>query len=175
MVLLLDEYLQVSVYAVAFAGVTLAAHSKLHTLGNTCRNLYLNNLFAHYNTVTVTVRAFVLDDFSLALATWTWYLGTHHAEETLLGAYNASAAAAIGTGLCCVALGTAAMAVWASNVFLELELLCNSVGDVLKAHLYLYTQVGSSVLRRACTSAATATESTESAESSATAEDVTEH
>ena len=172
--LLLDQYQQVARYAVVLARVSFAAHRELHALVHACGYVHLNNLLAHYNAVAVAVVALVLDDLSLTVAVRAGNFGLHHAKETLLCAHHAACSFTFGAGLYGAVLCSAAVTVGAGYIFLQLELLCDTVCNLLQRELHLHSLVAAA---ESCGAAAatTATEAAETAKASTAAEYVTEH
>lgn len=129
---LLNIYLYVAIDAVMFACVALARNVDYHSLSYSCGDVDLNDLLALDNTFTVTVVALVLDDFTLATTYMTGGLGLHHSEDALLGAYLHARSMTVGAGLAVAAvLSTTSVAMRTGDVFLYLELLGYSSGNLL--------------------------------------------
>ena len=80
-VLLLNHNDKVTIYATMARSITHALKRECHALGNTCGDLYLNDLIAALGTLAVTVGTLILDYATLTLTRWTYALGLHTAEE----------------------------------------------------------------------------------------------
>ena len=144
---LFDLNQQVSGYTVVTSGIAFAAHGQLHAFGYTGGNLYFDYFFAIDDAFAAALLTFVLDDFAFSITLRTDSLCLHHAEDALLGAQDVSATLTRRTGLCpAVALGTCPVAMATGHIFLQLEFLGRTVGNVFQRELYLHAQVGATEL-----------------------------
>ena len=127
----LDDYKQVACYAIVLACITLAVHGELHAFAYACGDFHFHHFFAIHDTFARTMLALVLDDFSFTVTSGTDGLCLHHAKDALLGTCHATCSVAIRTSLGArVTFCSRAVTMFASDVFLQFELLFYTVGDV---------------------------------------------
>ena len=138
----LDYHEQVACHAVVLAGITLSAYGELHTFGHACGDFYFHYFFAVGDALARAVLALVLDNLAFAVTVGANALSLHHAEDALLGACHATCSVAIRTSFGArVAFCAASVAVFAGDVFLQLEFLFHTGGDVLEVELHLDAEI----------------------------------
>ena len=174
--LLFYEYEQVARHAIALARVALTVHRELHALSHASGDLHGYDLLGIYDTLAATVGTLVLDDLTLTIASGTYALSLHHAEDALLGTCYRTRSMTFGTGLSAsAALSTCATTVLTGYILLQLELLLYALGDLLERELHLDAEVRSAEATCLLALSATTTEATKSAEATMTTEDVAKH
>lgn len=136
LLLLLDEYEQVSVRSSVTTGMTHAFHIQLHSLLYACWDVDVNNLLLLYQTIATTLLTTGLDLLAGTMAVGTSGLGLHTTEERVHDSYHTARTTALATGLeFGTVLGSCAIAMRTLDVLLELDVLGHSGNDILQAHL----------------------------------------
>ena len=136
------KYLNITIYAIPCACISLSRNGKHHSVLNTSRNLNLYNLFAFHNSRSMTVVALVLYDKSLASTIRAWNGCLHHSKERALRADCVPSAMTSITGLwLCRALSSCTVTVRTLYVLAHLELLRNTSSHLLKSKADLQTKV----------------------------------
>ena len=95
--LLLDDDYKVAIYATLTRSITSATHRERLTLGDTSRDVYLDNLLAALRTLTTTLIASILDYATRTLTLGTYALRLHTSEERVLHRDDIARAAAPAT------------------------------------------------------------------------------
>ena len=126
------------------------------------------------NTIAITLRTLVLDDFSFTITGRTNTLCLHHAKDALLLLDNHTRTM---TGRTCLKpCATTSMTAGAGDILTHLELLGDTSSDLLQIQAYLQAQIGATMYLWVTSSEATkATASEAAAEARMSSKDISEH
>ena len=165
--LLLDNNEKVAIYATLTRSIALARYGNHHTLGNTCRDIELYNLAALDITLARALAALVLNHSTLTATNWARTLRLHTTEECVLHLHNIARTVTVRAGYASRAILCAATVTsLASDILVELQLLCYSICNLLECKAYANTNI------RATANLRTASAATTTAKAKSTTEDI---
>lgn len=172
-ILLLNVDLNIATDTVVGTCIAFARHIDYHAVGDTSRYLYFNNFVAFDDTGSLTMLTLVLDDSAFTMTRSTLRLRLHHTKHGMNGLYHHTMPVTRRTRLRTTSsLGTRAMTVVANYVFVNLELLSDTCGNLLQTQLNTQSQISAPILRPLMSSATT--KAAEATETTVTTEDVSE-
>ena len=126
--------------------MTITAHVELHAVGHTSRDLDIYDLFAEDDALAVAMRTTVLDLLARTVTIRTDGLCLHSAKEAIYNLYDTATALTLRAGIEVIAvLGTCALTVLALDIFLDLDVLLDTIDDIGQGNLDTYTDVRSAL------------------------------
>ena len=165
MLFFLNKDKQVAIDTAVACRITLSANGKLHSIGNTRRDMKRNDGFVANNTFAITFRTLLDDNFAFATASRTCRLRLHLSENRVgYTSYNTRSTTRV-AGLCpTIAIRSRPVAMATRHIFLYLNLLIYTSSNILQRHLHLDTQIRTTVHAAASTRTSEATKPPEASE-----------